>query len=186
MATLKTITAPVAEPVDVAELRDVLRIDDATEDARLFSLIIAARQWAEDYTDTKLMSQVVELNIDRFPSNSFVLDAYPIQSVDSVKYDSTDSPSVETTLTVDVDYRVDIDSKNGRIISIGGWPSVYQKFNSVRVRMTVGYAAVDDVPEGIKEGIKIYAASLYECNPAMTKAAESILWHFRNIHSLRN
>lgn len=183
MATLNTITAPVTEPVDIEDLRDVLRIDGTSEDGRLSSLIVAARIWAEDFLDMKLMSQVVDLTLDSFVSDSFDLGVYPIQSVDSVKYDSTDSPSVETTLTENVDYRVDIVTNFGRIVSIGGWPSAYRKFNSVRIRMTVGYTDAVSVPQSIKEGIKVYAASLYECNPQLMEAAKNILWPYRNVQT---
>lgn len=186
MATLKEITGPTQEPVTLSELKDVLRITSTSEDVRLTALLKAARQFVENYLDTKLMTQTVELNLDRFSADSFELDVYPIQSVSSVKYDSTDSPSVETTLTVNVDYRVDIDSKNGRIISIGGWPSVYSKFNSVRIRMVAGYASAAAVPDGIKEGLKLYAAALYECSPQLEDAAKSILWPFRNVHRSAN
>jgi len=179
MATLNTITAPTGVPVTVQELKDRLRLTTTSEDARLYALLEAATKWAEEYTHLKIMPQVVELTLDRFPSWGFNLDVHPIRSVDSVKYDDTSSPQVETTLTADVDYETDIVTTKGRIESLGGWPSVSSDMNAVRIRMSVGYASALVVPEGIKEGIKMYAAGLYTCDVATKKGAESALWVYR-------
>lgn len=181
MGTLNTITAPTIEPITQDELKDALRIDGNDDDLRLKGLIVAARNWAENYLDLRLMNQVVELTLDRFPADKFSLDVWPIQSVDSVKYDNTASPSVETTLVENTDYRVDIVNIEGRMQSIGGWPSVYNKFNSVRIRMTVGYATQAAIPQGIKEGIKTYAMGQYLCNPGLLEMAENMLWNFKNL-----
>lgn len=181
MATLKTITEPTVEPVTLDELKDVLRIDGTDDDKRLYGLIKTARSFAEQFCNLRLMTQTVELIYDRWPSDTFELDVWPIQSVDSVKYDDTASPQVQQTLVVDDDYIVEIESYNGRITSLGGWPSVSTDFHSIRIRMTVGYSDAESVPETIKDGVKFYAAGLFDCDNTLMETAKTILWPYRNL-----
>lgn len=174
MSTLTVITAPTLEPVTVEELKKALRIDFGDDDARLRALIKSARQWAEHYTNLHIMSQVVERTYEGWPGYEFPLDVWPIQSIDTVAYYDTASPSVEQTLTVNTDYYADSTTVGGKLRTIGGWPSVAVRPNAIRVRMTAGYSSADNVDPVIKEGIKAYCLHLYDMLPIAT--AENILW----------
>lgn len=178
MSNLTVITAPTLEPVSVAELKKVLRVDYGDDDARLRALIKAGRVWAEHYTNLHIMPQTVERTYEGWPGYEFKLDVWPIQSVDTVAYYDTASPSVEQTLTENTDYYADVTTVGGKLRTIGGWPSVAIRPNSIRVRMTVGYASADDVDEVIKEGIKAYCLYLYDMMPIET--AEDLLWPAKN------
>lgn len=178
-AKLNIITPPIGVPVSIDEVKDSLKVTSTTEDARIYGMIEMATKWAEEYTGLKIMPQTVELTMDKFIDWSFTLGVWPIQSVDSVKYDDTESPQVEQTLTADVDYDVDIVTTKGRISTLGGWPSVSTDYNAVRIRMTAGYASAKVVPEGIKEGIKLMIMSTYYCKKEMYEAAKAMLWIYR-------
>lgn len=179
MATLSTITAPTDEPVTLQEAKDALRIESSDEDVRIWNIIRSARQFAEDYTNLRIMTQVVELSLDAWPSTVIDLEVWPIQSVDSVKYYDTASPSAQQTLVVNTDYYADITTVKGRIGTITGWPSTAVKFNPITIRMTVGYADQDSVPDQIKEGIKAYCAYIYDSDEIMLNIAKRLLWPAR-------
>lgn len=179
MASLTTITEPADEPITLDEAKEALRIYIDDEDQRIWGIIRAARMFAEDFLSQKIMSQVVELNLDRWPANQFSLDVWPIISVDSVSYEDTGSPPVTQTLIEDVDYYADITTTEGRLRTITGWPSVAMKPNAIKITMTVGYADQDSVPDQMKEGIKAYCAYIYDTDEDMEDIAKRLLWSAR-------
>jgi len=179
MGAFTTITEPTDEPITLDEAKEALRIDIDDEDTRIWNIIRAARMFAEDYLSLKLMSQVVELSFDRWPATEFSLGVWPIISVDTVKYEDTASPISTQTLVADTDYYADITTTEGRLRTLTGWPSVAVKPNAVKIRMTVGYADQDSVPDQIKEGIKAYCAYIYDSDECMKGIAERLLWSAR-------
>ena len=179
MGTLTIITEPTAEPVTVDEAKEALRIDITDEDTRIGNIIESARIFAEDFCGLKLMTQTIELSMDKWPATEFKLGIWPLASIDSIKYDDTASPVAEQTLTVDTDYYADTTLIEGRVRTIGGWPSVAVKPQAIRIRMTAGYASAAAVPERIKDGIKAYCAYIYDSDPLMKEIAERLLWSAR-------
>lgn len=179
MGSFATITEPTDEPVTLDEAKEALRIEIDDEDTRIWNIIRAARMFAEDYLSQKLMPQVVELSLDSWPSYEFDLGVWPIISVDSVKYEDTASPVATQTLVENTDYYGDITTTEGRLRTITGWPSVAVKPNAIKIRMTVGYADQDSVPDQIKEGIKAYCAYIYDSDECMKDIAERLLWSAR-------
>ena len=176
MASLTTITAPTLEPVTLQEVKDTLRVEAGEDDTRLYGIIRASRMFAEAFCGLKIMTQVLELTYDRFPASEFPLDIWPLQSIDSIKYDDTASPVVEQTLVENTDYYADIKTKGGRVRTITGWPSVAVKPGPIRIRVTAGHATQPDVPDNIKEGIKAYCVFLYDADELMETVAKSLLW----------
>lgn len=176
MATLETITVPILEPVTLQEAKDALRVEAGEDDTRLNGIIRAARMFAESFCGLKLMTQVLERTYDRFPATEFSLGLWPLQSIDSIKYDDTASPVVEQTLVENTDYYADIKTKGGRVRTITGWPSVAVKPGPIRIRVTAGYANQEAVPDSIKEGIKAYCVYLYDADELMETVAKSLLW----------
>jgi len=176
MGTLTTITEPTEEPVRLEDVKSTLIIEDDSEDSRILGIIRASRKFAEDYCKLKLISQVVELSFDSWPSSEICLGVWPIISIDSVKYDDTSSPITEQTLVEGVDYYADTTTIKGRIRTVSGWPSVAVKPNAIRIRMTVGYADQESVPDQIKEGIKAYCAYLYDSDKMLLDSTKELLW----------
>lgn len=175
MGTLTVITEPTQEPVSLAEVKDALKVETTDDDSRLSALIKVARQFAEDYCDTRIMTTIVERSYDAWPAQTLGLNVWPLQSIDSIKYDDTSSPTTEQTLTVNTDYYADTTTEGGRVSTIGGWPSVAVKPKPIRIRMTAGYTSRDNVPDQLKEGIKAYVAYLYEQCPDLKESAKCIL-----------
>ena len=67
---------------------------------------------------------------------------------------------LETDLTVNTDYQVDVYSEPGWIMpGANGWPAIMDTINAVRVRFVAGYEAV---PPAIKQAVMLLAAHYYE------------------------
>ena len=187
VSNITVITEPTIEPVTLAEVKSVLRISHSDDDTMLAGYIKSARRWAENYLDLFIMTQTVEFTVDMWPGLEFGLGVWPIQSVTSVKYDDTSSPITEQTLAEATDYYADVISGCGRIKAVDTWPTVTERPNAVKVRLTVGYEDTaaspidlrDGVPEEIKTGIKLYIRMLYESDPCSELAARKVMHHLQ-------
>ena len=155
-----TITPPAAEPVALADFKSHLGITDDTDDTLIQSKLTAARQSVEQYLGFPLVTTVFEMVLDKFPRGPIQFPAGVLQSVASVKYIATSG--VETTLTVDTDYRVDTASNPGWISPVNGWPSTLDTINAVRIRYSAGYGDAAAVPSIIKEAIVQVGAGFFE------------------------
>lgn len=160
----RAVGPPEAEIIsrDAAKLFLNLFNDDTKNDL-VDSLIIAARQEAEEYTWRSLAKKPYVQTFDRFPghgelgfSNGFHGHTYsrghhfhsgiiklrnpPLISVDNITYIGQDGE--EHNLFPGADFQVDVLSEPGRIALLPGriWPLVtHGVFNSVRVFYTAGY-----------------------------------------------
>lgn len=78
-----TVPPPV-EPVTLAEVKLDRRVDHDLDDALLESLIQAAREWCEGYTETSIVTQTRETVLASYTEGTTVLPFGPVQSVESV------------------------------------------------------------------------------------------------------
>lgn len=145
-----TVTSPpqtFREPLTVAEVEHFLHLpalspEDADRTALLESLIIAAREVAENYQGRDLVEKQWDLTLSGFPA---VVELRPhLQTVDLVQY--TDSGGTAHTLTETTDYIVDTAKQPGVIMPPYGesWPSFTAWPTSpVLVRFTSGLSSAD-------------------------------------------
>jgi uncharacterized phiE125 gp8 family phage protein len=162
---LKLITPPGIEPVALEDAMNFCRIDSDADVITLNGMIITARQEAEKITRRQLITATWELRLDEFPCGygSIYLPMPPLQSVSSVKY--LDQSGVEQTLVEDTDYLVDTYSEPARITPAFDqvWPPILPVINAVRIVFIAGYGDADtDVPDSIRNWIKLFIGSLYE------------------------
>jgi uncharacterized phiE125 gp8 family phage protein len=166
---LTLITAPTEEPITLSEAKasPSLRVAASTDDTDITALIVVARKMAETYTLHALVTQTWELVLDGFPDGGIVVPMPPLQSVTSIKYIDTDG--VEQTLG-DLLYSVDTDSIPALIVPAYDetWPTdVRDQINAVRVRFVAGFGSAADVPEDIKQWIKIAVGTMYDTPQAV-------------------
>lgn len=163
--SLTQVTAPVVEPVSLAEAKAQCRIDSEAEDALVQSYITMSRQYVEDILDTSLITQVWEARYDTFPLWEIVLPRPPMapQAV-TVTYRNEAGQNNTITSTAG-DFQVDDRVVPGRIYPNynGVWPAVRGDENSVTVRWTAGYGATGfNVPPIARQLILFQVAHLYE------------------------
>jgi len=167
MSSLILKTAPTAEPVSVSEAKTQSRIDISTDDTYIGTLITAAREAAENYTNRAFISQTWEYYLTTFANSGrefdeIILPKAPLQSVTSVIY--TDTDGVSQTLSSSL-YTVDAKGEEGRIVPAYGqaWPSTRWVPNAVKVTFIAGYGdAGTAVPAAIKHAILLMVGQYYE------------------------
>jgi hypothetical protein len=83
----------------------------------------------------------------------------PIRSIDSVKYWSTDTTPVETTLDTDFYHAL---PETGRLMRLKSFPSSSsQRQDAVKIRMSVGFTDAASVPPDIKAAILLQVGTRY-------------------------
>ena len=159
--SLTVETAPAVEPVTLTEAKQHLRVDIDDDDTYIEALIVAARQYAEEYLDRALISQQLAVRMDTFPYE-FELPRPPMATsgtltTTAVTYaldPGSASTAVPTTTTLSTSqYRVDRDDTPGRIRTVynGTWPSHLSDPNAVTVTWWAGYgSSTSDVPQAMQ------------------------------------
>ena len=167
-------------------IRDYLRVDQDTELGILHILRKAAREFCENYTGRKLLSQTLTLSIDatndiydplwegtrigpylNFNKDYIALPTAPVRSVSSVKtYDDDDSA---TTMAA-TRYYVDTAREPARVVLRTGetWPHALRVANAIEIEFLAGYATPADIPHALKVGMLQHISYLYDQRGDMT------------------
>ena len=183
MAVWQVTSAPAAEPLLLADVKNYLKIESSvTEDDDLITeLIKNARIFVERHTARALITQTITEYFDEFPAvdkvkplNSRILKLHmaPAQSVTSVSYVAADGdPSSYTTWdnTGNAAYFTDLVSGlnsigPARICKKKGvdWPEIEEYANAVKVVYVAGYgAAGTSVPGPILTAMRRLVGSWY-------------------------
>ena len=142
-------TAPVVEPVTLAEAKEYARIDGSSEDTLITSLIKAARLHCESFTGKSLIPKTVTVTSFTYPYQ-FQMPYGPLLAENNVtKCVTLDQNAVETTLNYQVNAGL-----YPKLFILGGAQSY--KFKLI---YTAGFTTV---PEDIKLAIKMMVNTLYE------------------------
>ncbi len=168
--SLTRTTAPAVEPVTLAEAKAHCRVDTSTDDAYIGTLITAAREWVEEYTDRALVHQQYVMRLDSFPYE-FELPRPPMASAGTttavaVTYTLGDDSTATLSAT---QYRVDRNSTPGvvRQLRANTWPANLDDQNAVTVTWWAGYGATGtSVPAAIRHAILMLVAHWYESRQA--------------------
>jgi uncharacterized phiE125 gp8 family phage protein len=174
----KLVTDAAVEPIDLDTARLHVRVDHTASDARLTSLITAARQWCENHTGVAFLPQQWDFYLQEWPRNPadrIYLPRATVRTVDQFEITLSD----ETTQTVSSTlYKVDTAGTPGcvalRYACI--WPSVVlSTLNGIRVRYTCGsWDAPADVPETLKAAMLLLVGHWYEHPEAVTLGAMAV------------
>jgi len=170
------VTAPAEEPITLSEAKAHLRVDDSSSDALITSLIVAAREYAEKYTNRALITQTLRAYYDSFydqnPDGVLRLPRPVLQSVTSVKY--IDTNGTEQTVSSSL-YKVDVASVPARVVPVFGevWPSARYEINAVYVEYVAGYGLADVVPQDIKQAMFLHIGHMFENREQTTPVAIS-------------
>ena len=184
MGTLAVITAPTSEPITLAQARDQVRVDDADSDAKLASLILAAREWAQGETRRVFVTQTLELYLDEFPAWEIILPVGPVQSITSITY--YDGSNALQTLAA-ARYDANLKSNPPRISPAYGydWPDTYDRHNAVIIRFVAGYSADHADLFAVREAMLHHIEAHYDRDDrnydALMRMAEGFLAPLRTV-----
>lgn len=168
LVTPELYTAPAAEPVSLDELKSHLRIDFDDDNDLITSLGIGARQWFETALDRQLVTATWQIKLDSFPSWEIELPYPPLQSIAAILYKDTalDSQTLSSSAYDVITWQTPgiVQPKDGY-----SWPATGSSPSAVTIRFVAGYGAATAVPDLVKAGIKLLAASWYENREAVSE-----------------
>jgi hypothetical protein len=208
MAGIQTITAASTDPIDIKDLKNFLKLDEAEDELYVRTLIGAATEYVESYTERSLINRTLKLSLDYLSEidvplwegvkngpditirkTIITLPKSPVSSVTSIyTYDDSDT----ATEFPSSKYYVDTASFPARVILRSGetWPTGLRVGNAVEITYVAGYGTSPrQVPEQIRLAIMQYAAFMYEHRgeferfppPAMPASLDVLLQSFRSM-----
>lgn len=168
---------PAQEPVTLEEARTHCRVTSTDDDFTLQTLIMAAREWAESYTNRKLITQAWDWRMDEFPATPAEIPLVPVQSITSISY--SDEAGDAQTLDESA-YELDSASQPARLnAGTDGWPAVGTGLNQVTVRFVTGYGLAAKVGQIFKLAMLFHIEAHYDRDERTFKmlieAAENLL-----------
>lgn len=147
----------MAEPVSLAEIKAHLDVARDDQDQMLSDMIVAAREWVENYTGLVLTPREVAVELCSLRGGSR-LSAWPIDPDAAVTIAYTDSADEPQTIS---DARLSAASRPARLYPAAGtaWP--FTGIEPIVVTVHAGYSTPADVPYSLKAAIKLFVGGLY-------------------------
>lgn len=174
----------VLEPLTLPEAKAHLRVDFADDDVYIEQLISTARWKLERQYRRAILSQTMVLGLDWFGMPSRYRDVFsplsywpvagpqyasssiielrpPLVSITSVKYYD---PSNVLQTFANTNYGFDATSEPGRLYPLPGksWPATAAVPNAVQVTHISGASDPAQVPENIKQAMRMVLSNFYE------------------------
>lgn len=202
-SSLRVVTPPAAEPVELDLVKRHCRVDSDYDDDLLTLYAITARQWAESYLNRALIEQellfsmtsapppaawpLIPQSLAWFPLTWPTVVTRPIKlprarctAVSEVYWGPVDDLALADPAHYVVDLAVEpaTIALNQPLLPAAGLPGM-----SMTVQFSCGYGDADDVPPPIKTAIMMMTAFLYEgrgdVNSEMPAAPWNLLTPFR-------
>lgn len=178
---LSLVTAPLAEPVTVAEAKRWAEIEDSDWDTLIGEMIATAREKidARGSLGRALCRQTWDFKLDGFPGR-IILPFPPLASVTSITY--VDSAGDSQSLASSVYQVLGVGAHNGGSIVEAydqSWPETRAQPEAVTVRFVCGYAPgsaspvdhAENVPSPIKTAIKMTVAHWFRFRDVASERA---------------
>lgn len=167
-ANTKPVTNPLLESpsrraISVSEAKSHLRVSSSDEDALIESYVDAALAAIEGPGGLGIgvLERQWRITLDGFPPTIW-LEITPVLSLDEISY--LDGAGASQILTVDTDYRVDLDHEPARVVPAYGksWPATLATIGAVTVLYTAGYRQGEGIPADLRVAMLQTIASNYE------------------------
>ena len=160
MKTYQVITAASTFPVSLTEAKSHLKVDTSADDTYITSIIKAATQLSEEYTNRFFIDTVIEQTCSSFADLQTLFKS-KVSAVASVKYYDSDNSS-QTLDSAIYDVQLNYEPAQIQLADNQNFPSITKRNDAVVARYTVGYGAASDVPEIIKQAILLTIANFYQ------------------------
>jgi uncharacterized phiE125 gp8 family phage protein len=153
-------TKPTTEPITLEEAKAQLNVTCDADDDYIETLITVARTYAEQFQNRSYITQTLELRMDCFPAYLIELPRPPSISLTSIKYIDTNG-DVQTLDSSK--YTTDFNSYVARLVPAFNevWPTTRRVIDAVTIEYQAGYGAASDVPETIKQAIRLMIGEWY-------------------------
>jgi uncharacterized phiE125 gp8 family phage protein len=167
------LTAPAVEPLSLDEAKAFLRVETGDDDDVIAALIAGARIHVEAQTRRALITQSWRLSADIWPADGRLpIVPAPLRSLTAVRVYDSDN------VAHDVDTQAFVLDLGGSALCFAPWalPAPGRLSLGVEVDVVVGYGdAPGDVPESLRQAIRLLVAHWYENRGLMSEAATAVL-----------
>ena len=161
MKTYQVITAATTYPISLTEAKSHLKVDTTADDTYIESIIKAATQLSEEYTNRFFIDTVIEQTCSSF-SELEALFKSKVSAVAHVKYYDSNN-SLQTLDTSIYDVQLNYEPSQIQLVDGKTFPDITKRNDAVLARYTVGYgSSASDVPEIIKQAILLTIGNFYE------------------------
>lgn len=165
---ISVVTPPASEPLSLVEAKDHLRITQANEDGMIAGYILAAREYIENDTHLKLVTQTLDYTVD---------DGWPCVSARGYYRTRIEFPfkpvaSITSVSYVDAAGATQVLASNQYVLRNDGpvhfiepayditWPTVRAQTAAITVRLVAGAAAAS-VPQALLQAMRLLVANQY-------------------------
>lgn len=155
------LSGPAAEPITLAEAKQFIRVEHDDDDDVIAALIAGARIHVEARTRRALMTQSWRLTRDLWPeSGRLALLPVPLVSLDAVRVYRYDG----STLALDVaGFALDKAAAPAVLAFARGAPAAPERpAGGIEIDITCGYGDAADVPEPLRQAVRLLVAHWYE------------------------
>jgi len=161
MKTYQVITPASTYPVSLTEAKSHLKVDTTADDTYIESIIKAATQLSEEYTNRFFIDTVIEQTCSSFADLQTLFKS-KVSSVVTVRYYDNDN-SLQTLNPTIYNALLNYEPSQIQLADGQSFPSITKRNDAVVARYTVGYgAAASDVPDVIKQAILLTIGNFYQ------------------------
>ena len=161
MKTYQVITPASTYPVSLTEAKSHLKVDTTADDTYITSIIKAATQLSEEYTNRYFIDTVTDQTCSDFAQLQTLFKS-KVSAVAHVKYYDNDN-SLQTLSATIYDTQLQYEPSQIQLAENQSFPSITKRNDAVVARYTVGYgSSASDVPEIIKQAILLTIGNFYQ------------------------
>jgi len=161
MKTYQVITAASTFPVSLTEAKSHLKVDTSADDTYITSIIKAATQLSEEYTNRFFINTLIDQTCSSFAELQTLFKS-KVNDVQYVKYyDSNET--LQTLANTEYDKMLSYEPSQIQLADGKSFPSITKRNDAVICRYTVGYgSSASDVPDIIKQAILLTIGNFYQ------------------------
>jgi len=173
-------SAPALEPVSLAEAKTWLRITHDSDDELIGALITSARLVVEARAQVVLIEQSWRIVADAWPTSvELELPIRPMIAVDGIRV--ADAAGAMNAMAAQ-DYLVGTEPLSPRIRFVAVPPAPGRAIAGIEIDLHAGFgAAAADVPEPLRQAIRLLVARWYESRGDAVSEAQSLPAHIASL-----
>ena len=173
-----SLVTPASPVVTTEEAKTQLRVTNSVEDTYIDTLVGAATNVIENFTENQIGSATWLLRLDSF--RCINLPKHPVSSITSITY--FDSDNNGQTLDVGL-YNLYQDNYKSILEFDDDTPDLYDRTDAVSITFVSGYATI---PPAIKQGILMVVTDLYDNRGETVKrlptSAERLVYPYKRMY----
>ena len=161
MKTYQVITPASTYPVSLTEAKSHLKVDTTADDTYITSIIKAATQLSEEYTNRFFIDTEIEQYASSFVELKTLFKS-KVSAITNVKYYDNNNTLQVLSATV-YNTQLNYEPSQIQLAENQSFPSITKRNDAVRAKYTVGYgSSASDVPEIIKQAILLTIGNFYQ------------------------